>query len=218
MKSLQLLSNFFLLSGLLFLTSCTVDVTVSNGDDDEDDEITSIEHTISADLGSLGNIDFDYDECDINESNSVGTITVEGVKYDKITLQTRLRQGSFTLGIRPVFLIDQSSNDDWKDILDTDLNDQSNPNFGLEVEVQRGQKNYTSTSTATINGTYSFVYNDGFEFELSTDDDFESDCNDDELLELSGDISGILTNKNTDGTEDTIIVNIPNFEILFIPE
>lgn len=216
-----LLLPFYLLTIIFLLASCSTEIEISGsigGPDEEDEETSTILHEISADLGTLGNIDFEYNECDINESNSTGTLTVGGVTYEKTTLKTRLRRGGFTLLIQPVFLVDQSTNDDWEDILDTDLNDQTNPNFGLEVEVQRNSKNYTSTSTSSSNGQFSFVYTDGFTYNLTHDKDYDSECNEDELFELSGNISGLLTNSNTDGTTDSIEINIPDFSLLYIPK
>lgn len=102
--------------------SCSIGIQIGSENASEE-EITSIEHELNAELRTLGNIEFDYDECDIDESNSNGTLTVNGTAYDKITFKHKLRQSGFSLLINPVFLFAKSSKDSWEDILDSDIND-----------------------------------------------------------------------------------------------
>jgi hypothetical protein len=218
MKNFYKLLSLTLLSCIFLLPSCTIDVNINDGSNDNDDDVFSIDRTVETDLGSLGDVVFEYDECDLEEENSESDITVGGITYERVALQTDLSRGNFILRVRPVFLVDESSNQDWDDILDTDINDPDNPNFGLEVEVRRGQRTYRSTSLDTINGQLVFVYTDDFNYEIDADERYESECNDDDLLELSGDISGLLVNTNADGSTDTIEVDIPNFSILYIQE
>ncbi len=214
---------------LLFLAfvsiSCNDDVDIDNTMDQE-----PLTNTLTVSIDQNEALNFEFDECnfdlfgDQRPLGSSGSIGINAEQWNTKTLHTQLNASNNSIGIKTIFLEQQTASSDQeiafeeiKSILQSDLNDKTNPRFAFEVALFYEEKNYVSTqrNPMFIGSNNAFNYYD-FNFDISANSGYDSECNDEELIQLSGSFGGWLINISNGEASDSIFINESTFDILLI--
>lgn len=223
MKKRNTISSLSLLIIILF--SCN--------QDEENNPVTMDENLISSINLNIASttFEFEFDECNFSLTgnqrplNSFGEFQLSSSTWNTKTLHCNMRNTEIELGIKTIYIEEQNPIDnteinfvDIQSILQSNINDTSNKKFGFEVLLKYQGKSFVSTErNIDFDGSNNaFVYYPNFNFNIITDDQYESDCNEEDVIKIEGNFSGWLFSITNGQIADSIEVDMNQFEILLL--
>ena len=181
-------------------------------------------------LGQNESLSFEFNECnfdlfgDQRPLNSSGFINVNSEQWNLKTLHTQLSSNNNKLGIKAIFLKkpdlaldDEISFEDIKTILESEINDKLNSRFGFEIQLTYENKSYVSTErNIEFDGANNPFEYYNFNFDITANHDYISECNEEKTLQISGNFDGWLINISNGVKMDSIYINETTFDILLL--
>lgn len=193
-------------------------------------EPNTLTNSINLILPQNESLSFEFNECnfdlfgDQRPLNSTGFINVNSEQWNIKTLHTQLSSNNNKLGLKALFLEkpdlaqdEEISFEDIQTILESDINDKTNSRFGFELQLTYENKSYVSTErNIGFDGSNNPFEYYNFNFDITANPDYISDCNEENTLQISGNFDGWLINISNGVKMDSVYINETNFDILLL--
>jgi len=193
-------------------------------------EPNTLTNSINLILPQNESLSFEFNECnfdlfgDQRPLNSTGFFNVNSEQWNLKTLHTQLSSNNNKLGFKAIFIEkpdlvqdEEISFEDIQTILESDINDKTNSRFGFEVQLTYENKSYVSTErNIEFDGSNNRFEYYNFNFDITANPDYISDCNEENTLQISGNFDGWLINISNGVKMDSVYINETNFDILLL--